>query len=520
MLKESREMPPRRSGSDATHHMELAKNSIGTLGIIFFVVAAAAPLTVVVAVFPVILGSGNGLGIVGTFVLVAAVLLVFSVGFVAMSRHVRNAGAFYAFITKGLGRPLGMGSASLVIFSYNAVQLGLYGGIGFYAAEYVRTHFGLDAPWWIFSFAAMAACLGLGVRHLEAGARVLAVLLLLETGIILLLDLGIVFGPGRPTAGFSPALFSPLPVFSGAVGVALMFAHAAFMGFEGTAIYSEEARDPVRTVPRATYIAVIFMGSFYALSAWLIVSSAGLDHAVEMARSEGGNFVFQVGRRALGPAGAELFQIFSISSMFASALTFHNNVARYLFSLGRHNIVWSKLSKTHRVHKSPYYACIAQTLMVGAVVAVFAILRLDPYTTLFTWFTGIGALGMIITQVIASLSVFVFFRRAGVDSRLWHTKIAPLLAVLLLAPFIYFAFMSLDVLLGVQGALQWIFLFMLFGSLLLGIAVAVRMKYRDPQKYAALEAAFDAPVELLEDQTAATPAAASSVIPKTPATTA
>jgi hypothetical protein len=179
-----------------------------------------------------------------------------------------------------------------VIFSYNAVQLGLYGGIGFYAAEYVRTHFGLNAPWWIFSFAAKAACLVLGVRHLEAGARVLAVLLLLETGIILLLDLSIVFGPGRPTAGFSAALFSPLPVFSGAVGVALMFAHAAFMGFEGTAIYSEEARDPVRTVPRATYIAVIFMGTFYALTAWLIVSSAGLDLRAHFPQQRGPLSVF------------------------------------------------------------------------------------------------------------------------------------------------------------------------------------------------------------------------------------
>ncbi len=483
--------PPCPPDPGRTHHMELAKNSIGTMGIIFFVVAAAAPLTVVVAVFPVMLGSGNGLGIVDTFLLVAAVLLVFSVGFVAMSRHVSNAGAFYAFITKGLGTTLGMGSASLVIFSYNAVQLGLYGGIGFYAAEYVRTHFGVDAPWWVFSFIAMAACLGLGVRHLEAGARVLAGLLLLETGIILLLDLGIVFGPGRPTTGFSAALLSPLPVFSGAVGVALMFAHAAFMGFEGTAIYSEEARDAVRTVPRATYIAVIFMGTFYALTAWLIVNSAGPDNAVAMARADGGNFVFRVGQRALGPAGAELFQIFTITSMFASALTFHNNVARYLFSLGRHNILWPKLSRTHTVHKSPYYACVVQTVMVGTVVAVFAILKLDPYTTLFTWFTGIGALGMIITQCIASIAVFVFFRRSGVDSRLWHTKIAPLLAVLLLAPFIYFAFTSLDVLLGVQGPIQWIFLLLLFGSLLLGMGAALRIKYRDPRRYAALEVAFD-----------------------------
>ena len=151
---------------------------------------------------------------------------------------------------------------------------------------------------------------------------------------------------------------------------------------------------------------------------------------------------------------------------------------------------------------------------------MFAICRLDPYTTLFTWFTGVGALGMIITQVIASLSVFVFFRRSGVDSRLWHTKIAPLLAVLLLTPFIYFAFTSLDVLLGVQGPLQWIFIIMLFGSLLLGIAAAVRMKYRDPQKYAALEAAFDARIEAFAEQPTVPPAALNSVIPKTPATTA
>ena len=86
----------------------LARNQIGVLGIVFFVVAAAAPLTVVVALFPVIIGAGNGVGIAGAFALVAVVLTVFSVGYVAMSKHITNAGAFYAFITRGLGRPLGL----------------------------------------------------------------------------------------------------------------------------------------------------------------------------------------------------------------------------------------------------------------------------------------------------------------------------------------------------------------------------------------------------------------------------
>ncbi|KMO83078.1 APC family permease [Mycolicibacterium chubuense] len=163
----------------------LARNQIGVLGIVFFVVAAAAPLTVVVALFPVIIGSGNGVGIAGAFVAVAIVLTIFAVGYVAMSKHITNAGAFYAFITRGLGRPMGLGSASLAIFAYNAIQLGVIGGFGYYAAEFTSRHTGFGVPWWVFSGLAMGASLFLGVRQIHAGARVLAVLLTLETGVIL-----------------------------------------------------------------------------------------------------------------------------------------------------------------------------------------------------------------------------------------------------------------------------------------------------------------------------------------------
>jgi len=469
----------------------LASNSIGVLGIVFFVVAAAAPLTVVVALFPVIIGSGNGAGIAGTFILVAGVLLLFSVGFVAMSRHITNTGAFYSYITKGLGRPLGLGAASLVIFSYNAIQLGLYGGIGFYLDEYLRHHFNIQLPWWLYSFAAIAACLMLGVRRLEAGARVLAVLLTLETAIIVVLDVMIAFGSHSTSGhGLSVVPFSPSATLSGSLGVALMFAHASFIGFEGTAIYGEEARNPKKTVPRATYISVIFMGAFYAITAWLIVNAIGVDRAVSVARIESGNLIFKVSNDVMGRWGTELFQALVITSLFAASLTFHSNVARYLFSLGRQGICWSALGKTHPERKSPYIACYVQTAMVSVVVALFAGLGLNPYDTLFTWFTGIGAAGMIAVQCLASIAIFVYFRRSKSDGRLWHTTIAPLLGIAGLLPFIYFALTSLDVLLGVQGTLQLVFMGMLVGSLLFGIAFALFLKQRRPQQYARLESSL------------------------------
>jgi amino acid transporter len=461
----------------------LARNQIGVLGIVFFVVAAAAPLTVVVALFPVIIGAGNGIGVAGAFVVVAVVLTIFSVGYVAMSKHITNAGAFYAFITRGLGRPLGLGSASLAIFAYNAIQLGVIGGFGYYAAEFASQHTGVNVPWWVFSFIAMGASLFLGVRQIHAGARVLAVLLTLETAIILVLNVGILFNSPTPISDYSFEPFAPSAVFAGAIGVALMFAHASFIGFEGTAIYGEEAKDPKRTIPRATYASVIFMGVFYAVTAFLIVNAVGVDNISGLTQTEGGNLVFAVSDKVLGPIGTEAFQLFVISSLFAAILTFHNNVARYLYSLGRQGLIWSRLGTTHPTRQSPAIACYVQIAMVATVVAIFAILGLDPYTTLFTWWTGVGAAGIILLQTIASIAIFVFFRRSKVDKRPWNTFIAPLLGVAGLAPFLWYAVTGMDVLLGGGGWLQFTFTVMLFASLAIGVIGAYVIKVRSPQRY-------------------------------------
>lgn len=464
----------------------LARNQVGVLGIVFFVVAAASPLTVVVALFPVIIGAGNGIGIAGAFALTALVLTVFAVGYVAMSKHITNAGAFYAFITRGLGRPMGLGSASLAIFGYNAIQLGVIGGFGYYASEFITRHTGAVIPWWVLSFLVMGASLFLGVRQIHVGTRVLAVLLTLETGIILLLDFGILSNSPTPISDFSLEPFAPSAVFSGAIGVALMFAHASFIGFEGTAIYGEEAKDPKRTVPRATYTAVIFMGAFYSVTAFLIVNTVGINNAVGLAETEGGDLVFAVSDSVLGGAATEAFQLLIITALFAAILTFHNNVARYLYSLGRQGVIWARLGTTHPTRQSPALACYVQIGMVAIVVAIFALFGLDPYTTLFTWWTGVGAAAIILLQTLASIAIFVFFRRSDVDKRPWNTFIAPLLGIAGLLPFLWYAVTGMDVLLGGGGWLQTIFTTMLFASLAIGIIGAYLIKARSPQRYAQL----------------------------------
>jgi amino acid transporter len=86
----------------------LARDRLGVPAVLFFVLAGVAPLTVAAGVIPTAYATTGLTGIPATFVLVALILAVWTTGYVAMTRHITNAGAFYAFIARGLGRPLGV----------------------------------------------------------------------------------------------------------------------------------------------------------------------------------------------------------------------------------------------------------------------------------------------------------------------------------------------------------------------------------------------------------------------------
>lgn len=207
---------PAEPGGRRNHGLK--ENTLGVPSIFFYIIAAASPLTVVVALFPIIIGAGNGVGMPGAFVIAAVVLMIFAVGYVAMSRHVTNAGAFYAYVTLGLGRVAGLGSASLAIFAYNAIQAGLYGGFGYYAAELLNPALGISLPWWVYAFVGLLLCLGLGVQGVHSGARVLGVFMTLEVLMITVLSVFSLFGDAVPVSEFSFEPFNPSVVLAGALG--------------------------------------------------------------------------------------------------------------------------------------------------------------------------------------------------------------------------------------------------------------------------------------------------------------
>jgi amino acid transporter len=108
----------------------LSKGRLGVLGIVFFVVAAAAPLVGMTGAVPVAIVLGNGAAAPGAYLFVGITLLLFSVGYAAMSHRVTNAGAFFAYIGRGLGQHAGIASAFVSILAYVTIQLAIFGFFG------------------------------------------------------------------------------------------------------------------------------------------------------------------------------------------------------------------------------------------------------------------------------------------------------------------------------------------------------------------------------------------------------
>ncbi len=474
-------------GSRSSHGAEsrsLAREAIGPSDLVFFVVAAAAPLTVMAGVAPLAIAIG-GLAAPLGYLLAGAVLVLFAVGFTAMSRHVQNAGAFYAYISRGLGKVVGAGSAFVALLSYNLIQIGLVAAFGFFAEGTVADVLGISIPWPVWSLLAVLAIGILGYVKVTLSARLLGVALALEVLILVVFEVGVLVGGGAPQLSLEP--FNPTNLLTSGAGAMFVLTVGAFVGFEATAIYAEEVRDPRRSVPRATYVAVGFLAIFYTFTCWMFITAYGTDRAVEVAQSdEGADMVFAATATYVGAWASDAMRLLIVTSAFAASLAFHNAAARYFYALGREGLLPRGLGTVSPRTGSPARAVGFQSLLALAVIGVGIALDADPYLVVLLWTNGPGILGVMIMQCMAALAVVAFFRRDQRGYGSARVLFAPGLAAVLLAVLILLVLVNFDLLTAASTGVNLLLLIPLPLVFACGAWRAAWIRAHDPVRYAGL----------------------------------
>lgn len=462
----------------------LARNRLGVPSVVFFGVAGAAPLTVILGAVSTIYAVVGNTAVPVVYFAAAAILSVFTVGFVAMSRHIVSSGAFYTYVTHGLGRLPGMAAALIALVAYSLMQIGLFGLFGV-IAEGILAELGVDTGWIVCALVAWLVVAGLGLLRVDLNGRLLAVLLTLEFAIVVVYDLVMV---ANPRDGFSVSTLNPAGLLSGEAAAMLVLAIAGFVGFEATVVLSEEAKDPKRTIARATHWAVLLPGVFIGLSAWAMSVGAGVGSIVATAKDEETNLVFALVEPHVPEVLISLGYVFFLTSVFAALLTFHAAIARYQFALGREGVLPKLWARTHPRTAAPVAGSLTQSAVALVVLLMYAAAGVDPLVHLFAWLTTAGGFGVLILMWAACGSVLVFFgSRPTLESR-WRSKVAPRVAFVLLTLVLVATTVGLGDLLQLDGdsVFRWFFqsLFVVVG--LLGAGWALFLRRRRPAVFASI----------------------------------
>lgn len=496
--------------SEGRQHHRLKPNAIGLLGVLFLSVASAAPITAMVGNVPIAIGFGNGAGAPAGFMVATIILGLFAAGYAAMAKHITATGAFYGFVSQGLGRVPGLIAGLLTTLAYVVFEAALVGIFGYFASSLVQSLFKIDINWIVFGVLMLVFNALLAYFDISLATKVLGFFLVTEVAMLALMAGSVLVHGGGPE-GWSWESLNPLSAFSnvsgstinpvtgttavaaGSAGIGLFFAFWSWVGFESSAMYGEESKNPKKIIPIAIMTSVFGIGIFYVLVSWLAIVGTGPKAAIALAQdgATASDIFFGPVEQNIGHWAVILFQILLVTGSYACGLAFHNSASRYIYAIGREGIIpgtANTVGRTHSKHQSPHIASFVQIGIAGAIVLFFFFTGRDPYTSLYTLMAILGTGAILIVQTLAAFAVIGYFhaRKQHPETANWFTTLlAPGLGGLGMIGVTILLLQNAEFAAG-TAATDPIFVaipYIILGVAVLGLVLARVTKSRSPKVY-------------------------------------
>jgi len=466
----------------------LAPGRVGGTAVTFFALAATAPIAVLINVVPAGYALGGGPLVPLAFVALGVVLLLFSAGYAAMAHRAPFAGAMYTYVTRGLGRPSGVGAAWVALAAYHAVQLGLYGVAGAAAAPLLASWFDLTVPWWAAAAVCWAIVALAGTIRVEIGSGLIALLVLAEVAVAAGFTAANLTKPAGRIGLDSIVPADPAAIDRPALGLLLAVGMLAFVGFETAGTYAEESMRPRRDPGRAGYATVAVIAFLLAAASWSMSVAAGPDRVAAVAGTRGSELLFDLAAARLAPWAVTLGRLMLVTGLLAAMLALHHAICRYLFALGREQVLPGRLGRTARRTQAPRAASLAQSLLAGALLAAGYLAGVDSPAALARGLSVAGGLAILVVLLATSVAALLHLNQVPNGEGTWSRFVAPGLSTVALGSLAYLVWRNLPALLGVpEGSFwHWIVPAAVGGVAVLGVLHAVALRAARPVIYAGI----------------------------------
>jgi amino acid transporter len=471
MSEKTNQSPPQSLKKDCLSYPEVIAQSVSVI----------APATVPAAVVGLVYASaGNGMWLSFLLGLIGLVIVAFNVN--QFAKRSASPGSLYTYIVKGLGPTAGVLSGWALLLGYIATGMSTLCGFAIFA-EIIIGSIGVHLPvLGLFVVCVAVACF-IAYRDIQLSAKLMLVFELLA--MLVILTLGVLLwkhtGFAIDTDQFTLKGTTPSGILLGVVLVVF-----AFSGFESATSLGDEARNPLKTIPRAVTHSTIIAGVFFLFMAYVITlafQGTGADLGKEEAPLN-----FLAPRVGLGFFGT-LINFGALLSFFACTLACINSTARIVFSMSRHGLFHDFLGEAHHINKTPHVAVILTALITLLVPVGVLLTGMSPFDAQ-GHFGTVASFGFLLIYFLVSLAAPLYLKKLKVLR--FRDVLFSVLAI---------AFVALPVLgtLGIPGSTLFpppsypdnVFVWIFVAYMAVGIGWLVIQRYRSPKMIHTVKTSVD-----------------------------
>jgi amino acid transporter len=390
-------------------------------------VSTIAPTTTPAATIPLVCAlAGNGTWL--AYVLATVAILLVALCISKFARYSSSPGSLYTYASMILPPSLGATAAWSLLLAYIATGSSVIGGFYHYANLLLHDATGHIASAVFLALLVTAISIGIAWRDVKISARLM---LWIEAVSVTLIMTVVVLVLVRHGLHLDWTQLRLRGMTGSGLRLGLVLALFSFVGFESATTLGAEARNPLRTIPRAVIQSALLAGAIFILCAYtevLGLRTVGQDLGAS-----------QAPMRVLASVGGVpvlglLIDIGVLVSMFAGTLACITAAARVLLLMSHNGLTHGSLRTTHARHETPGRAIMVTGIAAVAPVAVLAA-RGASGLDVYGWMGSLATYGFIVAYALVCVALPRYLRghgayRPGAQIIPWLAFTAMLLALI------------------------------------------------------------------------------------------
>jgi amino acid transporter len=419
-------MEPERTGESQLTDHGLRRGILSPLETLAQSVSTMAPTTTPAATIPLVCAlAGNGTWL--AYVLATVAIFLVALCIARYARHSASPGSLYTYAAMTLPPWLSASVAWSLLLAYVATGSSVIGGFYHYANLLLR-----DSTGHVFSAVALsllvtAVSVWIAWRDVKISARLMLWIEATSVSVIVIVIALLLFRHGWHLDADQLHLHG---MTGSGLRLGLVLALFSFVGFESATTLGTEARNPLKSIPRAVIQSSVLAGAFFTICAYAEVLGF---HTVgqDLGASQAPMYVLaQVGGV---PVLGLLIDIGALVSLFAGTLACITAAARVLLHMAHDGLAHDSLRATHIRNHTPARAVVITGIAAVLPVAVLAA-RGASGLDVYGWLGSLATYGFIVSYALVCIALPRYLRQhsafnAGAQIVPWLAAVAMLLAL-------------------------------------------------------------------------------------------